>query len=260
MKRMVFLLAQIFALPVAAQTADGEPDQVDNEFHAQDIRSDLPLYTFDWPDLWPRNFVDGDTFGCESRVAFGDWQVTWHDNDEQDAASWSRITNYGVFHCAAFIGDADDRAELADAEVEIVFFVKLGESDRDGSMVELWAMQEGTVPGSRYILLAREPGDGRVERFSILQSRCPEGAMRRLEGDFDVWRTSYCVINTREDLLALASAMVALPPMATIARSNDTAWVLHPDEANPEDEPEGEEEVEPGDGSWLLDEMRAPSE
>ena len=38
------------------------------------IHSDLPLFTGNREELYPISFSDGDSFGCSSRVAFGDWK------------------------------------------------------------------------------------------------------------------------------------------------------------------------------------------
>jgi hypothetical protein len=198
--------------PAAAQT-EGR-----GELIAERIHSHLPLYTFAWEDLWPRNFYSEDSFGCESRVGFGDWRFTPSSADAHEGEFWHRYSNYGVFHCAAIMSAADDRASLDEAEWQYGFFVRIGRARLRSDEWELWAIQEGTVPGSDYTLLAREAGqDGLIERFRVLQQRCPRDRLLETDG-FDVWRTRYCSINSRAELLALARRMLRLPPMGIIER------------------------------------------
>lgn len=198
-------------------------DSAQVEWIAEMIHSDLPLYTFEWEDFWPRNFHSGEgddfTFGCQSRVAFGDWQFTPHPLAEYLEGWWMRIDNYGVFHCAANFYQADERDELTEGEFSRGFFVRLGETRHDGRVWELWAIQQGMVPGSDYMLLARESNDGLIDEFTVLQRRCREESMRRSEG-LDVWNTSYCSINSRAELLSVAGSMLALPPLGTLSRSS----------------------------------------
>lgn len=95
-------------LPVSAQAQDRA------ELVAERIQSNLPLYTFDWKDIWPRGFHSGDEFGCTSRVAFGDWRFIPADTQASEE-SWQRYTNYGAFHCAAVMYTAEERAKLDEA-------------------------------------------------------------------------------------------------------------------------------------------------
>lgn len=200
--------------PVPAQTGQRA------ESVAERIHSNLPLYTFEWEDLWPRNFHSGDSFGCTSRVAFGDWRFTPAETDANEEF-WHRYSNYGVFHCAAIIRAADERTGLGEAQWKYGFFVRLGRARFRSNQWELWAIQQGTVPGSEYILLAREAGrEEPVESFRVLQQRCPSGRLLEAEG-FDIWGTRYCAIDSRAELLALARRMLRLPPLGTLARVPD---------------------------------------
>lgn len=183
---------------------------------AEWLHSDLPLYTFEWEGIWPRAFRSDDEFGCTTRVAWGDWRFTRADAEDREG-SWERFTNYGVFHCAAILRAASERAELDEAQWRYGFFVHLGRDRLKSQHWELWALQKGTVPGSEYILLAREAGgDKLIKGFRVLQRRCPAGRVREA-GDFDVWATRYCAIDSRSELLALARRMLRLPPLGTIA-------------------------------------------
>ncbi len=208
MRAFLYLIAPILAaLPVSVR---GETEWRDDRVHAP-----VPLYTFDWEDIWPRSIVDpepGTLFGCESRVAFGDWRFVpaWARNE--DDGEWLRWGNYGVIHCAGNVWRADTRDALGTGEYSRGFFVRLGEGRAQGKLFELWALQEGFVPGSSYTLLARAAadGDGLVNRFDVLQRRCPSGKERKASG-FDSWLTRYCAVETRADLLALARKMLREP-------------------------------------------------
>lgn len=189
----------------------------DNEMIAERIHSTLPLYTFAWEQTWPRSFSSGDNFGCTSRVAFGDWHFTPNPDNDSAEERWERFTNYGVFHCAAIMRTADEQADLDEAKWEYGFFVRLGATRKGSVTWELWALQKGTVPGSEYTLLAREPGEAMIERFTVLQQRCPSGTQLQAKG-LDIWLTRYCAINSRAELLSLARKMLALPSLGVIER------------------------------------------
>lgn len=54
----------------------------------------------------------------------------------------------------------------------------MGSTSVSGSDVELWAVQIGARPGSDYLLLSREPVEGLVEKFKVLQVACPTANVR----------------------------------------------------------------------------------
>ena len=195
----------------------------DYEWQQTLIHSDLPLYDFSWDDLWPRSFYAPDIIaGCESRVAFGDWQLAPNPaNEFAEDPLWYRISNSGVFHCAASIRTAFERGELDAGEFSRGFFARIGEGKRNGETWELWVLQQGLVPGSDYLLLARKANsDELIITFSVLQSRCAKAAL--IEADnFDIWNTSYCKINTRGELLAVARRMLKEPDYGTLRRIED---------------------------------------
>lgn len=214
---MRHLRAHAIVLSLATLSAFSPPALADNEFTVERIHSALPLYTFEWEQMWPRSFSSADDFGCTSRVAFGDWRFTPSPEYNSGAQYWERFTNYGVFHCAAIMRTADEQGELDKARWEYGFFVQLGTGRRGSVNWELWALQKGVVPGSEYTLLAREPGTARIERFSVLQQRCPSGTQLQTKG-LDIWATRYCAINSRAELLSLARKMLAVPPVGVIER------------------------------------------
>jgi hypothetical protein len=215
MRAFPLFLALAFAgLPAAAAAQDADEEEVYNDL----LHADLPLYTFDWADAWPRQFDPVEEpgvislGGCESRVRFGDWRYTpaWAEKDKD--SNWLRLENYGVFHCAANIYRADTRDELARGEFSRGLFVLIGKGSAGGRDYEMWALQDGFVPGSTYTLLAREvaEGDGAVTRFDVLQTHCPKDRVRRVRG-LDVWRSEYCAIESRTALLSLARRMLRRP-------------------------------------------------
>ncbi|MEO5706539.1 MAG: hypothetical protein ABIT10_13960 [Alteraurantiacibacter sp.] len=218
---LLCLATPAFAQAESEDARWGPDDLADDLIHA-----DVPLYGFDWPDFWPRSFSQGQgddfTFGCTSRVAFGDWHFVGTTVEDFADEWWLRIQNYGVFHCMANFQMAHERAELDTGEFSRGFFVRLGLADQAGRPTELWALQQGMRPGADYILLARQPDDeGPVEHFAVLQRRCPDERMRGLDLDLDIVRADYCAINSQEELLSFAQEMLALPPLGTLIRTDD---------------------------------------
>lgn len=219
MRSLVSLAAGFAALAIAPMPAEARAE--DREARVDErIHSGLPLYTFEWDFIWPRSLQAGDRLGCASRVRLGDWRFTPTD-PELGEESWERYGNYGALHCAAVIRVADERSELGEADWAYGFFVRMGEGRLGSKKWELWALQKGTVPGSQYILLAREAGpNGPVGSFRVLQRRCPQGRIREVRG-LDVWSTRYCSIESREALLMLARRMLRRPPLGTLVRVGD---------------------------------------
>jgi hypothetical protein len=209
---MVAWFAAVILLPAPARAEDNSEIVVDR------IHSNLPLYTFDWKNIWPRSFYDEDGFGCTSRVAFGDWHFVPTETAEHEEEYWERFSNYGVFHCAATMRAPDDSDDLEDAQWEYGFFVRLGKATLRSVEWELWALQKGSLPGSEYTLLAREvEKEGLIEEFRVLQQRCPSDRLLEAEG-LDIWNTRYCAINSRAELLSLGRKMLRLPPRGTMTR------------------------------------------
>ena len=215
MLRWLIALAFIAAVPLQAE---GTRDYEGEEFVSDPIHSDLPLYTFEWEDLWPRDYADGDTLaGCVSRIRFGDWLSQPNSADASaDEREWYRFGSYGDFHCIANIRIAEDRAALADSTLDRGCFVKLGVEEHHGALIELWSIQKGLIPDSEYMLLARPTSSGIITRVDVLQQRCPPRYWRDLAEPFDIFRTGYCAINSRAALLAMAESMLAFPKMGTL--------------------------------------------
>ncbi|MEP5937069.1 MAG: hypothetical protein ABJ239_01970 [Erythrobacter sp.] len=207
----------ILMLALAASSASAQEDY---EWEAILVHSELPLYNFAWDEFWPRSFSDNEddvlSFGCTSRVSFGDWRFTPHPDNEFGDTAWYRFSNYGVFHCAANALTATEREELDSGDFSRGFFAKIGTSSRQGKKFELWVFQQGFVPGSDYLLLARPvDDDGIIKVFNVLQSRCPKSNIRRSD-HMDVWLTSYCSINDRTELLSFAKRMLKEPDLGRL--------------------------------------------
>lgn len=176
------------------------------------LHADTPLFGDETEDKWPRalSVEDSNDIGCASRVAFCDWQIQPSDPDEDPF--WYRISNYGVFHCWANAAQASAREALAHAEVAPSFFIFLGTQ----GATELWTLQKGAVPGSDYLLLARERGDGIIRRFFLLQRDCAGQALRKGR-QLDILNTRYCHVASPADLLGIARKMVKREPLGVLA-------------------------------------------
>lgn len=226
MRALVASLALGLWLTGAPVLAAAGEEEEEAEVATDLLHAPRPLYTFAWPDVWPRSFVNEGpewSFGCESRVAFGDWQLVSEQRDYGGLGSWVRVANYGVFHCAANFYAAETREELAKGEFSRGLFALIGEGRAQGKTYELWVLQKGFVPGSSYVLLARDKAErqeGSIARFDVLQRECPRGRLRAAD-NMDVWSTRHCSIESRDELLALARKMLRKPFLGAFVRVGD---------------------------------------
>lgn len=207
-------LAAAANVPLVLAQPDSEPERF-----ADDIHSDLPLFGDETEEKWPQRYSDAESneFGCDSRVAFGDWALKLSGSEEVE--TWYRISNYGIIHCFAIVGAAYERDYLDYTDSEPAFFVKLGTSGD----VELWALQIGGAPGSDYLLFSREPTEETISKFTVLQRKCARQNVRDA-GPIDILLTRYCAINSKTDLLRFARRMAKLEPLGEltlIGRDND---------------------------------------
>lgn len=200
----------------APLTVMAQSDENSVEFENVQIHSKLPLYTFKDEEFWPRSIDVPDAMAaCATRIRHGDWQFKPSSLNELGEEYWLRLAHYGTFHCATNIQFASSLDELEDGELSRGFFARIGTSIFDGEEWELWVLQEGTVPGSDYTLLARNPqSSGIIQQFRVLQRVCPD--IHVLETELDVWGTRYCAIDTREELISLATAMLQRPPLGVL--------------------------------------------
>lgn len=208
------VLAAHFGSVATAQTGSEVKFE---EFEAAQIHSDVPIYTFNFEELWPRAIEGSEDViaGCTSRVSFGDWKFTPNAKSDGDDVWWLRISNYGVFHCAANLHNADEREGLDDGQFSRGLFARIGVEDVDDPKRELWVLQEGFAPGSDYLLLSRVVNEDLVTSFTVLQRRCPIGAYREALG-MDVWTTGYCSINSDTDMYRFANEMLKFPPLGEL--------------------------------------------
>lgn len=206
---MLPVLLGAFALSLSMATTD--PGEA--ELHGDLIHSDVPLWGSASVNMWPQNFADSQSFGCQTRLAYGDWKLS--DRSGQDAQTWYRLTNYGVIHCFMMVRDAPERPLLRARKADPSFLVELGRTQGRGGEVELWAFQRGARPGSDYLLLARRAVPGVIKGFDVLQRDCPANHHRR-GPELSILSTGYCAINSPQELVRLAQRMAELPPLGTL--------------------------------------------
>lgn len=168
----------------------------------QELRSDSPLWTYETEPneaLFPRSFLDADSFGCVHAIPTGLYR--WTGAEEAEPRYWS-LDNYGVFHCALLFGTAHEPEETSDAFIDYAWIVKLGDVvENDGSETELMALQIGIRSGSQYILLRRRKGDR--EHLEQLAPECPPSAERRT-ATIDIWQQDVCVVASQDQLRSMA--------------------------------------------------------
>jgi hypothetical protein len=181
----------------------------------QRVHADLPLFTGKNGQLWPHGFVEKDSWGCISRVAFGDWKYVEPREGTDPHTDWVRLRNYGVFHCAVIEEWAYDREDLGHRGYKHSWFVELGRTRRGKTTLEVWALQSGSLPGSDYLLLARVPTSGTIKSFEVLPVDCPREYLRIGRGP-DIWGGDYCAINSADELRAFARRMANLTPIGTL--------------------------------------------
>ena len=214
-KKPHFVVLALLSLVCAC--AISQPDESVSEMASDLLHSDLPIFGHGSDNEWPQNFYDEDSFGCTSRVGFGDWVFQETSAEIESDVQWYRFSNYGVFHCWANTFRAYERARLDDADFQPSFFVFLGKTSVDQSDIELWTIQIGARPGSEYLLLSRAPADGLIEKFTVLQTACPRANVRDA-GSLDILLTRYCAVNSRTELIRLARQMAKRPPLGTLTR------------------------------------------
>jgi hypothetical protein len=206
---VILAAAILLAVPVSGQSL--------NETAGDLLHSDLPIFGHGSDNEWPQHFYAEDSFGCASRVVFGDWAFRKTGAEAEDDVQWYRFSNYGVFHCWANTFRAYERARLDGADFHPSFFAFLGITSVDRSDIELWTLQIGARPGSEYLLLSRAPAEGLIKNFTVLQTACPRADVRDA-GSLDILLTRYCAVNSRTELIGLARRMAQRPPLGTLTR------------------------------------------
>jgi len=190
---------------------------------ALELRSDLPLWGAgeSRERVWPEHFTDQDGLGCVLNLKPGDWRFRETDDSPNGPFDWLRISHYGVFHCAAQFVEAHRREALAGAAADIGYIIELGRADNKPGAEELFALQLG-MHSSRYVLLAASnPAEVQtVQRYRVLEPDCPRANVRR-GPTIDSFITSYCVVNDRRTLIAVARAAARKPSERWLERVGD---------------------------------------
>ncbi|WP_442678667.1 hypothetical protein ACSBM8_14280 [Sphingomonas sp. ASY06-1R] len=200
----------LVALLLASQQIDdsGTPELQEDLFH-----SDLPLWADDQDHMWPRAFQDAQSFGCATKIRYGNWRL---DSAERDMEPrWYRWTNYGAMHCFMWSGGPTTKNALPKTSAEPSFLIDLGALPGSNDAIELWALQQGSRPGSNYILLSRTRQPGIITSFDVLQRGCPPENLRK-GPQLDILKTSYCVFNSRAALIDTARRMARRPPLGRL--------------------------------------------
>ncbi len=183
------------------------------------LRSDLPLWTDRSAEgFWPRSFSDQESFGCESRLRFGDFVVSELqpalEPTSGDPREILRIANYGYVHCA-YIVRRDFEDEIATADGKYAWAIELGIEPVGRDRLEMMALQIGAAGGSEYIVVAQAEGADWTD-LRILDLHCPEGALRDA-GRIDLWSTAYCGVESKAQLETMARQAAHRPPFARAA-------------------------------------------
>lgn len=183
---------------------------------AQDVllRSDLPLWTGEEDDLYPKNFYDADSFGCISNIRTGDFRMTETFEGGETSETWYRVHNYGVFHCALVIRSAHEQAALDTASSEFFWVVVLDKVRTEAGEIELLAFQHGARGGSTYLLFSRL-ADSEDGGLTLLAPECPD-SMKRGGLPIDVWRTDYCAVPDQDALRRIARDAAGHPPIGRL--------------------------------------------
>ena len=187
---------------------------------SQTLRSDLPLWHDDQgaEDIYPQNFFNEDTFGCEHAIWPGLYTFTPTDGERYPEV-W-RLQNYGVVHCAIVYGLGDTVDEAASNFISHAWIVKLGEARQDEQIVRLLALQIGVRQGSEYVLLAHRVDDDSAPVLDVLDAPCPANA-RRDQARIDLWSADNCVISSQDMLRTMAREALGRATLGQLAYIED---------------------------------------
>lgn len=162
--------------------------------------------------LLPRTLYDEESFGCITNIELGDYRLI--PAGDAEPAAWWRLENYGVFHCALLLSEADAQSNLRSGFRDYAWVIVLDEVSTPTGDLELLALQIGARTGSSYRLLSRLKGVAPRGRFSLLDPECPRGATRQRE--LDIWRTDYCLVADQRTLRRIARAAFRRPPLGVL--------------------------------------------
>jgi len=175
------------------------------------IHSDLPLWGSKSKNVWPQSFVDDTSFGCASKIKFGDWKYT----EGEEIDSWFRLTNYGVFHCYLMVRKAYDRSNLKAKDWQPTYLIEIDQVKHGQKTLGLSILQLGARPGSDYILLAHDKSDDMVKTYYVLQRACSR-KNTRTGPEMDILSTRYCAVNSKRELIRMAKKMAKRPPLGKL--------------------------------------------
>ncbi len=210
---MLRFLSVILVVSIVSLTGLNGQAQDNDEFHSVLIHSDLPLWSSEDENVWPQHFLTDDSFGCSHRISTGDWKFTNFEYSEDDFLETFRLANYGVFHCGIMFSRFFEEDDSSDSTTS--FFVFMDEIDYQSRRYELLALQIGVIPGSNYLLFAREKEQKPNGDLIVLQRECSKKKLRK-GPEMDVWSTTYCAVNTKKDLINIARKMIKRPPLGKL--------------------------------------------
>lgn len=79
----ILVAALLYAPSMNGQSLDEMADDL--------LHSDLPIFGRGGGNEWPQHFYDDDSFGCTSRVSFGDWVFRKRGAEVDDDMLWYRF-------------------------------------------------------------------------------------------------------------------------------------------------------------------------
>ena len=82
LRHAVSLLLITLSVSCASKSDQGPNGLLD--IHSELIHSDLPLFDASGENVWPKSFSSEASFGCASRIRFGDWALLNQDGELED--------------------------------------------------------------------------------------------------------------------------------------------------------------------------------
>ena len=219
--------AIIFSLQVMQQDmeeAAGQDAARTDRVLQSEINSPLPLFSdFDTDPIWPRSMPSTGPlpWQCESPMRYGYWRLVgdpWYG----DATMQLSSAHLGIYACHTQFKKVD--GNVVGTFGQDILLVALGTTTDRAGEHDLWALQYGFGAGPRYQLLRSKPFEGsEIETFELLQSVCPEDS--RVPSRLADHEFYHCMIETQDDLAAMARDMAELPAIGSMS------WIPEPPRA-----------------------------